>query len=174
MKKISFSILLSTIILVASAQSPLKEMESKRVHLPNGWSLTPVGKSLPLGDLPLNIVVSPTKKYIAATNNGQSIHAVPHDDNSSNRFPLPLPLGYSFPDIGPERDISQISHQHRGAIFGSNRYRLQIATVAIENVRAERNRASHPGERFEDAAAVEELLVSTSRQLPVLAELIAP
>src|SRR5438045_7111138 len=76
MKKISFSILLLTIISVTSAQSPLKEMESKRVHLPNGWSLTPVGKSLPLGDLPLNIVVSPTKKYIAATNNGQSIQSI--------------------------------------------------------------------------------------------------
>ena len=29
-----------------------------RVQLPNGWSLTPAGKSLPLGDLPLNIAVS--------------------------------------------------------------------------------------------------------------------
>ncbi len=49
---------------------------ARRVLLPNGWSLTPVGKSLPLGDLPLNIVVSPSKKYIAVTNNGQSIQSV--------------------------------------------------------------------------------------------------
>src|SRR3954467_13413557 len=76
MKKTGFSILLLTIIFVASAQSPLKEMESKRVHLPNGWSLTPIGKSLPLGDLPLNIAVSPTKKYLAVTNNGQSIQSI--------------------------------------------------------------------------------------------------
>jgi YVTN family beta-propeller protein len=52
------------------------EVEAKRVNLPNGWSLTPVGKSLPLGDLPLNIAVSSTKKYIAVTNNGQSTQSI--------------------------------------------------------------------------------------------------
>ncbi len=47
-----------------------------RIDLPNGWSLTPVGKSLPLGDLPLNIAVSSSKKYIAVTNNGQSTQTI--------------------------------------------------------------------------------------------------
>ncbi|MEI6048218.1 MAG: beta-propeller fold lactonase family protein [Bacteroidota bacterium] len=50
----------------------LTEIESNRVSLPNGWKLTPVGKLLPLGDLPLNIAVSPSKKLAAITNNGQS------------------------------------------------------------------------------------------------------
>ena len=54
-----------------SFSQTLQELESKRVKLPNGWSLTPVGKSLPLGDLPLNIAVSPSKKYLAVTNNGE-------------------------------------------------------------------------------------------------------
>src|SRR6185369_2868263 len=44
----------------------------KAVTLPNGWSLTPAVRSLPLGDLPLNIAVSRSKKLIAVTNNGQS------------------------------------------------------------------------------------------------------
>jgi YVTN family beta-propeller protein len=44
--------------------------------LPNGWSLTPVGNSIALGDLPLNIAVSENKKYAAVTNNGQSIQSV--------------------------------------------------------------------------------------------------
>jgi YVTN family beta-propeller protein len=43
-----------------------------RVLLPNGWSLSPAGRSLPLGDLPLNIAVSASKKWVAVTNNGQS------------------------------------------------------------------------------------------------------
>jgi YVTN family beta-propeller protein len=47
-----------------------------RVMLPNGWSLTPIGKSLPLNDLPLNLVVSPTKRYLAVTNNGQSTQSL--------------------------------------------------------------------------------------------------
>ena len=54
----------------------LQQIESKRIGLPNGWSLTPVGKSLPLGDLPLNMAVSPSKKLVAVTNNGQSVHSL--------------------------------------------------------------------------------------------------
>ena len=44
----------------------------QQLTLPNGWSLSPAGRSLPLGDLPLNIAVSKSKKIIAVTNNGQS------------------------------------------------------------------------------------------------------
>ena len=44
----------------------------KEVTLPNGWSLCPAGRSLPLGDLPLNMAVSKSKKIMAVTNNGQS------------------------------------------------------------------------------------------------------
>ena len=47
-----------------------------QIKLPNGWSLTPVGKSLQLGDLPLYITVSSTKKYMAVTNNGQSTQSI--------------------------------------------------------------------------------------------------
>lgn len=54
----------------------LQQIESKRVNLPNGWSLTPVGKNLALGDLPLNMAVSPSKKLIAVTNNGQSVQSL--------------------------------------------------------------------------------------------------
>ena len=43
----------------------------KTVTLPNGWSLTPAGRSFTLGDLPLNIAVSSSGKYMAVTNNGQ-------------------------------------------------------------------------------------------------------
>jgi len=50
----------------------LKEIEANRASLPNGWKLTPVGKMLPVGDLPLNIAVSPSGKMLAVINNGQS------------------------------------------------------------------------------------------------------
>ena len=46
------------------------------VRLPNGWSLSPAGRSFPLGDLPLNIAVSSSKKYMAVTNNGQSVQSI--------------------------------------------------------------------------------------------------
>ena len=58
-----------------SAQS-LQEIEKSRIYLPNRWGITPIGKNLPLGDLPLNIAVSKSKKLIAVTNNGQSTQTI--------------------------------------------------------------------------------------------------
>ena len=62
MKKYIFILIFPVTILYAQ----------KKVTLPNGWSLTPAGHSFMLGDLPLNIAVSSSKKYMAVTNNGQS------------------------------------------------------------------------------------------------------
>lgn len=44
---------------------------TQEVLLPNGWALTPAGRSLEVGDLPLNIAVSSSQKLMAVTNNGQ-------------------------------------------------------------------------------------------------------
>ena len=48
----------------------------KQITLPNGWQLSPAGRSLPLGDLPLNMAVSRSKKLLAVTNNGQSTQSL--------------------------------------------------------------------------------------------------
>lgn len=75
MRKLLLLYFIFLIDLRASSQT-LQQLKSKSVHLPNGWTLTPVGKSFALGDLPLNIIVSSTKKYIAVTNNGQSTQSL--------------------------------------------------------------------------------------------------
>lgn len=59
-----------------SQAQELSNIEKNRVVLPNGWSLTPIGITLPLGDLPLNIAVSKHHQYAAVTNNGQSIQSI--------------------------------------------------------------------------------------------------
>ena len=64
--------ILHSIFFPAVNAQTLKEIEANRITLPNGWSLTPAGKALPLGDLPLNIALSPSGKIAAITNNGQS------------------------------------------------------------------------------------------------------
>jgi YVTN family beta-propeller protein len=71
MKNIFSLVFLLTLVGTLSAQS-LGEIESKRVTLSNGWSISPVGDMVPLGDLPLNIAVAPSGKLLAVTNNGQS------------------------------------------------------------------------------------------------------
>jgi YVTN family beta-propeller protein len=58
----------------------------QKVVLPNGWTLTPAGHSLPLGDLPLNIAVSASGKYAAVTNNGQSTQTLQLFDVAGERL----------------------------------------------------------------------------------------
>ncbi len=54
----------------------IAELVSRRITLPNGWSLTPAGKPLPLGDFPMNAALSSSKKLLAVTNNGQSTQSI--------------------------------------------------------------------------------------------------
>jgi YVTN family beta-propeller protein len=74
MKRIILPLLLSFCSGVFS--QTLQQLTAKKITLPNGWSLTPVGSSLQLGDLPLNIAVSRSGKYMAVTNNGQSTQSI--------------------------------------------------------------------------------------------------
>ncbi|AEW02904.1 hypothetical protein A4D02_02635 [Niastella koreensis] len=79
MSKIPFAALFISLVSasVAIAQpTPYNANTHERVTLSNGWHLSPAGRSLPLGDLPLNLVVSPSKKYLAVTNNGQSVQSI--------------------------------------------------------------------------------------------------
>jgi YVTN family beta-propeller protein len=71
---------------VAVAQpTPYNSNQSEKVKLSNGWYLSPAGRSLPLGDLPLNLVVSPSKKLLAVTNNGQSVQSLQLIDAKSEK-----------------------------------------------------------------------------------------
>ncbi|MDB5246370.1 MAG: beta-propeller repeat protein [Segetibacter sp.] len=80
MKKFTFFTFYTFLAIVSFAQpksaSLQNQLAKKQVRLPNGWHLSPAGRSLPLGDLPLNMAVSPSKKLIAVTNNGQSIQSI--------------------------------------------------------------------------------------------------
>jgi len=70
----SFSVLLCLMLLATALK--IDAQIAKPVTLPNGWSLSPAGRSFPLGDLPLNIAVSKSKKLVAVTNNGQSVQSI--------------------------------------------------------------------------------------------------
>ena len=75
---------------VPSVINPLKELDTVNLSLinrpksslyhpyllPNGWKVSPVGKQYGLDDLPLNLVVSPSKKYLGILNCGQSTQSL--------------------------------------------------------------------------------------------------
>ena len=75
MRKFLFTFPAFFIVYFLSGQSP-SQLDKQRIKLPNGWSLTPVGKTLQLGDLPLNIAVSSSQNLMAVTNNGQSVQMI--------------------------------------------------------------------------------------------------
>jgi YVTN family beta-propeller protein len=70
-----FSLIFLLLINSSFAQT-INELEKRRVMLPNGWSITPAGKNIAIGELPLNMIISNQKKYLAITNNGQSTHTI--------------------------------------------------------------------------------------------------
>lgn len=74
--KLSVITIMMLSLVNSSFGQTLSELEKKRIMLPNGWSLTPAGKNIPIGELPLNLEVSHHKKYMAITNNGQSTHTI--------------------------------------------------------------------------------------------------
>ncbi len=92
MKNINLLFCLLAILVssVANAQS------GQKVKLPNGWSLSPAGKSFPLGDLPLNIAVSPSQKWMAVTNNGQSVQSIQLIDVKSEKVVDNFVVGKSW------------------------------------------------------------------------------
>ncbi len=60
--------------------------ENDRVRLSNGWYLSPAGRSIPLGDLPLNLALSKSKRLLAVTNNGQSVQSIQLIDTKSEKI----------------------------------------------------------------------------------------
>ncbi len=78
---------------LAAAQVPADDPRAANVLLPNGWSLTPAGTSLPLGDLPLNLQLAPGGRLLAATNNGQSTQTVQLIDPVSETLLDEKPIG---------------------------------------------------------------------------------
>jgi len=66
------------------------------ITLPNGWKLSPVGKSFALGDLPLNIAVSKSGTWMAVTNNGHGVQAIQLIETASNKVIDSIVIGRSF------------------------------------------------------------------------------
>ena len=97
--KTGFSTFLVLLLLnagFASAQNKAKRSSSEKVFLPNGWALSPAGRSLPLGDLPLNIQISASKKLMAVTNNGQSKQSIQLIDPISEKILHDQPIGKAW------------------------------------------------------------------------------
>ncbi len=94
------------------------------VTLPNGWSLTPAGRSLPLGDLPLNMAVSHSKNFMAVTNNGQGKQSLQLIDIKAEKVLDNIGIGRSWLGLKFSAD-----EKYLYASGGNDNWILQYAIV---------------------------------------------
>jgi YVTN family beta-propeller protein len=93
MRTLSLAVSLFVSVVVC-AQTP--GSKNGQILLSNGWSLSPAGRSLPLGDLPLNMAVSHNKKLIAVTNNGYSDQSIQLIDVAREKVIDSMPIDKSW------------------------------------------------------------------------------
>ncbi len=79
-----------------------------RVTLPNGWSLSPVGKHLPLGELPLNLVITPDGHTAVVTNNGTGEQSLSVIDLGNWRVKKTIPLHRAWLGLGLTSDAGSV------------------------------------------------------------------
>ncbi|HXB35286.1 MAG TPA: bifunctional YncE family protein/alkaline phosphatase family protein [Puia sp.] len=90
MRRITF-LFLTLVPAILLAQSP------KATLLPNGWSLTPAGQSIPLSsDLPLNMAFSPDGMHLAVTNNGNGRQTIDIINLKRRRLMASVPIHASW------------------------------------------------------------------------------
>ncbi len=76
-RRLSIAIAFCLLSNILQAQVPGNDSPgTSKARLPNGWTLSPAGRAIGLGDLPLNIAISRSGKYIAVTNNGVSDQSI--------------------------------------------------------------------------------------------------
>ncbi|AMR26463.1 hypothetical protein A0257_04655 [Hymenobacter psoromatis] len=80
----------------AHAQRPTNDPQAAKILLPNGWSLTPAGRPLPLGDLPLNMQLAPGGNMLAVTNNGQGKQSIQLIDPGTEKLLDERPIGKAW------------------------------------------------------------------------------
>jgi hypothetical protein len=80
----------------AQAQRPTTNLHAEKILLPNGWSLTPAGRLLLLGDLPLNMQLAPGGTMLAVTNNGQGQQTIQLIDPGTEKLLDERPIGKAW------------------------------------------------------------------------------
>jgi len=83
-------------------------LNNQTILLPNHYRLTPAGKQIPVGDLPLNMALSPDGKYMAVTNNGYSKQFISIIDVEKQEQIQTLPVRASFFGLDFNRDGSKL------------------------------------------------------------------
>jgi YVTN family beta-propeller protein len=102
-----------------------------RILLPNGWYLSPAGSQIDIGDLPLNIDISPDERYALVLNSGQGTQTIALLDIQRGRVVQSVPivrswLGVRFIEDG-DRCVVSGGNDNRILIYDVDSTGLQLA-----------------------------------------------
>lgn len=135
MKRLVLFITLFTVYFQSSLlaqQQPGKQAGTGTTLLPTGWSLSPAGSSIPLGDLPLNMAVSPNQRYLAVTNNGQGKQSLQLIDCRKKKLlhALEIPIAWLGLSFASDNRTLYVSGGNSNAIL---RYRIEQEKLVLKD-----------------------------------------
>jgi YVTN family beta-propeller protein len=111
------------------------ELYNRKVLLPNGWSLTPAGYNIPVGDLPLNIAVSHNKKFAVVTNNGLSTQTIDLIDLRSKKRIDTIIINKSWYGLAFSSDDNLIyasgGHDNEINVYSINKNKLSLVDSIV-------------------------------------------
>jgi YVTN family beta-propeller protein len=169
MKQLVFFFLLIS-CKAAPAQTPA-QLSKNRITLPNGWSLSPVGKSLPLGDLPLNMVLSRNGKMMAVTNNGQSTQSIQLFDVQKEKLLDSVTIAKSWYGLKFSADSKSLyasaGNDNMILKYSINNNRLQLADSIILGKKWPQ-RISPAGLDMDDAAQLMYVVTKENNSLYII------
>ncbi len=108
--------------------------------LPNGWKLTPAGQQIPVGELPLNMVISQDEHYAITTNNGEGTPSLSvidlHLQKETQRVTVPNAwLGLALNSAGDRLFVSA-GNEDAVLVYSFNRGQLKFMySVALDTVK---------------------------------------
>ena len=130
-------ILLLSVLFSACSTIPINrpgtlpgKMNDGRTLLSNGWILSPAGNSIPLGDLPLGMRISPDGKFAAVANCGEGKQAISIVDLHAMRVVQTLPIKKTWVGIcfnhqgnriyvsaGNDNGVNEYAFEHDSAAY---------------------------------------------------------
>lgn len=79
-----------------------------QTELPNGWKLSPKGEKYPLGDLPMQMILDPSNRYLVVANAGQSDHSLMVFDMQRKMITDSLPVKATFYGLAFDTKSNQL------------------------------------------------------------------
>ncbi len=122
-----------------------ESITQKRLLLPNGWHITEVGATLPLADLPLNLISTPDKKHLFALNCGHGAQMVHTIDITNQQITDMDTLAKSWLGIAVHPDREEVytsgGNDNRIYIFDMSEHQLSLKDSVVLG-------ASYPEEKI--------------------------